>query len=149
VHGGYRRYRRAMLELGVKLAELSPLRSAAEPDHGRYHSSLGRLHAKFAVVDRRWLLVGSMNMDRRSSRLNTEFALAIDSPLLAGEALGLLHDLWAGPNYQPRLAAATGRVEWLVRRGGDPVVLDREPHVGPVDEWRLSLLSLFVSEDLL
>ncbi|MBN8511174.1 MAG: phospholipase D family protein, partial [Burkholderiales bacterium] len=149
VHGGYRRYRRAMLELGVKLAELSPLHGAHDQGAGRYRSSLGRLHAKFAVVDRRWLLVGSMNMDRRSSRLNTEFALAIDNAALAAEALGLLQALWAGPNYQPRLAPATGRLEWLAYRGADPVVLDREPHVGPVDLWRLPLLSLFVPEELL
>jgi len=149
VHGGYRRYRRAMLELGVKLAELSPLHTAPGPGLDHYRPSLGRLHAKFAVVDRRWLLVGSMNMDRRSSRLNTEFALAIDSAALAAEALDLLQALWAGPNYQPRLAPTTGRVEWLAHRGGDPVVLDREPHVGPIDMWRLPLLSLLVPEELL
>jgi putative cardiolipin synthase len=149
VHGGYRRYRRAMLELGVKLAELSPLHAAHDQGAGRYRSSLGRLHAKFAVVDRRWLLVGSMNMDRRSSRLNTEFALAIDSAALAAEALDLLQALWAGPAYQPRLVPATGRLEWLAHRGGAPVVLDREPHVGPVDAWRLPLLSLLVPEELL
>jgi putative cardiolipin synthase len=149
VHGGYRRYRRAMLALGVKLAELSPLHPAPTAERGAYRSSLGRLHAKLAVVDRRWLLVGSLNMDRRSSRLNTEYALAIDSPALAAEALGLLGSLWAGPNYQPRLAAATGRVEWLAHRGGEPVVLDQEPHAGPLDAWRLSLLSLLVPEELL
>ena len=50
-HTGYARYRHEMLRIGVELAELSPLQGRAA-GHGPLRSSLGRLHAKLAVVDR-------------------------------------------------------------------------------------------------
>ena len=146
---GYRRYRMSMLKMGVKLAELSPVHTSAPQEHGVLRSSMGRLHAKFAVVDQRWLLVGSLNMDRRSSRINTELALAIDSPALAAEAAALLHQLWTRNNYQLRLTPAEDRIEWIAHEGKQMVVHQAEPHVDWVGQWRLGLLSALVPEELL
>ena len=148
-HGGYRRYRMAMLKMGVRLAELSPVHGAPAQDQPALRSSLGRLHAKLAIVDQRWLLIGSMNMDRRSSQLNTELALAIDSPALAGEAAALLQRLWDSSNYQLRLSPVDERIEWVVHREGQLVVHDAEPHADWFDQWRLRLMSLLVPEVLL
>jgi cardiolipin synthase C len=146
---GYRRYRMAMLKMGVRLAELSPVHGERPQANGVARSSLGRLHAKLAIVDQRWLLVGSLNMDRRSSRLNTELALAVDSPALAGEAAALLQRLWASSNYELRLSPAEDRIEWLALEDGQLVTHDAEPHVNAFDQWRLRLMSLLVPEDLL
>jgi putative cardiolipin synthase len=44
----------------------------------------GTLHAKFMVIDRRIAIVGSFNLDPRSARLNSETAVALDSPDLVG-----------------------------------------------------------------
>ena len=41
------------------------------------------LHGKVMVLDRRRVFVGSMNLDPRSHRLNTEDGMLIDSPELA------------------------------------------------------------------
>ena len=146
---GYRRYRLDMLKMGVRLAELSPTHGERPAGAGTPRSSLGRLHAKLAIVDQRWLLVGSLNMDRRSSRLNTELALAIDSPALAGEAAAMLQRLWSGSNYQLRLGPAEDRIEWLANEGGQLVVHRREPHADALGLWGLRLMSLLVPEDLL
>ncbi len=146
---GYRRYRLAMLKMGVRLSELSPAHGEHAPDLGAARSSLGRLHAKLAIVDQRWLLVGSLNMDRRSSRLNTELALAIDSPALAAEAAALLQRLWTSSNYRLRLSPAEDRIEWLANEGGQLVVHRREPHADRLGHWGLRLMSLLVPEDLL
>ena len=105
---GYRRYRMAMLKMGVRLAELSPVHGESHRSSNATRSLVRRLHAKVAIVDERWLLVGSLNMDRRSSRLNTELALAIDSPALASEAAALLQRLWASSNYELRLSPGRG-----------------------------------------
>ena len=67
------------------------------------------------VIDRRWLLVGSMNMDLRSSRLNTELALAVDSAALADAAAALLHEHWARGQYRLRLDEVGQRIEWQVQ----------------------------------
>jgi cardiolipin synthase C len=50
VHFGYARYRRAMLKMGVTLYELMPTDGKKSDAIGELHASLGRLHAKLAVV---------------------------------------------------------------------------------------------------
>ncbi|MEO8079789.1 MAG: phospholipase D family protein, partial [Caldimonas sp.] len=63
VHTGYSRYRPAMLRAGVDLYELSPTRTQHTKRLGMFGSSLGRLHAKTAIIDRRLVFIGSMNLD--------------------------------------------------------------------------------------
>jgi putative cardiolipin synthase len=148
VHHGYTRYRLQMLQLGVKLAELSPRRGAEHIARGGSSAPAGRLHAKLAVIDGRWLLVGSMNMDRRSSRLNTEIALAIDDPVLAADAQALLRN-WQRSHYAPRLAGARGPIEWVAHGGDAPVVHGTEPHADGLLHVPLRLLSKMLPEELL
>ncbi len=148
VHLGYTHYRLEMLKLGVSLGELSPVQGRGEAAPVGSASSLSRLHAKLAVVDGRWLLVGSMNMDRRSSRLNTEIALAIDDRVLAAEAQALLRR-WERSQYQLRLASAQGPIEWVSQGADGPVVHAAEPHAERVWSVPLRLLSTLVPEELL
>jgi putative cardiolipin synthase len=148
-HWGYARYRKAMLKMGVDLSELSPTRIRQAGMLGNFSSSLGRLHAKLAVVDRRWLMVGSMNMDLRSSRSNTELGLAIDSPELAAEAASLLEQRWVSSNYRLRIGNGSERIEWIAAEDDGDVVHAAEPHTDWLLRLRLGLLSIFVSEDLL
>jgi putative cardiolipin synthase len=143
----YMGYRLDLLRLGVELAELSPHGPIALA--GERRSSLARLHAKFSVVDRRQLLVGSMNMDLRSSRINTELALAIDSAELAIEAAEMLERSWLPQRYRLRLARAGQRIEWLAMREHREVVLVTEPDFDWMARLRLGLLSAFVREELL
>ena len=85
VHNGYSHYRRDMLEAGVDVYELSPTRTRQSKRLGMFGASLGRLHAKTAVIDRRVVFIGSMNLDPRSATINTELGAVIDSPQLAKE----------------------------------------------------------------
>jgi putative cardiolipin synthase len=145
----YARYRADMLKMGVSLSELSPVPSRKFDVLGDARSSsLGSLHAKVTVVDRRWLLVGSMNMDGRSSRSNTEVGLVIDDAELAAQALTLMQRHWSHSHYRLRMADSGG-VEWLAPTGTEGDVLRAEPYVPWFRRLRLSLLSLFVAEDLL
>jgi putative cardiolipin synthase len=79
VHNGYARYRPAMLKAGVDLYEISPTRTRTTKRLGMFGNSLGRLRAKTAVIDRRTIFIGSMNLDARSANANTEFGMFIDS----------------------------------------------------------------------
>jgi len=148
-YGGYARYRTPMLRLGVSLSELSPLPNRRFDMLGDMRSSLGRLHAKVAVVDRRWLVVGSMNMDARSSRSNTELGLVVDDIGLATAALALMHQRWSDSHYRLRIAGADGPVEWIEPDDDGPVVYRSEPHVNWLSRLRLNVLSMFVAEELL
>ena len=128
VHFAYARYRHAMLRAGVQIYELGGHLVAQSSDLGTFRSSAGRLHAKVAVIDRRHVIIGSMNLDPRSARANTEVSLSIDSPALAGEILGLVER--SGHlvgSYKLRLAADGDHIEWVARSGEREVVTRDEP----------------------
>lgn len=149
VHFAYARYRQQMLQAGVSIYELGGALVAQSTELGMFRSSFGRLHAKVAIIDRRWVIVGSMNLDSRSARANTESSLAIDSAAVAGEMLSLVErtDHLAG-SYKLRLAH-DGGIEWVAGTGKQELVTRDEPGATPLSRLWLWLLSQFVSEDLL
>jgi len=151
VHFGYARYREGMLRLGVALHELIPTREApANSDadgNDRHGASIGRLHAKLVVVDERWVSIGSMNVDRRSARSNTESMIVIDDPGLAAEAVAFLDRGRSTGSYALRLDAGGKRVEWVEGDGKGVLRAEPAPFGGPGLKPRLA--SFFVSEELL
>lgn len=147
-HARYAVYRRQVVELGVEVYELSATLAARRRGvAGSSASSHGRLHAKWAVVDRQRVLVGSMNLDPRSALLNTELGLLVDSPELAHELLNdtsgqLLDDAW-------RLRPADDGVALVWQGVRDAHTLADEPGLDAARWLWLSLLSLLVPEELL
>jgi putative cardiolipin synthase len=149
VHFAYARYRQQMLQAGVSIFELGGKLVAQSRDLGIFRSSQGRLHAKVSVIDRRWVTIGSLNLDLRSARANTEQTLAIESPTLAHEVLSLVdRSGHVAGSYKLRLDE-DGRIEWVSREGDAEVVTRDEPGATPLSRLWLWLLSRFVSEDLL
>jgi putative cardiolipin synthase len=145
----YVRYRAAMLQMGVAVSEVSPVTNRKFDMVGDLRSSQGALHAKVAMVDRRWLLIGSMNMDGRSARSNTELGLVIDSAELAEEAMALMNEHWFNNHYRLRLAQRGGQVEWLAPDGDSAGVYRDEPNVSWAKRLRLGVMSMFIAEELL
>ena len=150
VHTGYARYRQALLRSGVDLYELSPTRAQRTMRLGAFGSSQGRLHAKTAVVDRRMVFIGSMNLDPRSETLNTELGLFIDSPELAKELLRIIDISKLQSAYRVRLRPDGGPgLEWLTMDDEREVVLVAEPESTPLLRLHNLLFGLFVPEQLL
>ncbi|MEO6361786.1 MAG: phosphatidylserine/phosphatidylglycerophosphate/cardiolipin synthase family protein [Caldimonas sp.] len=155
-HFGYARYRVELLRIGVALHELvaggeaPPARDRGSGGDAQGGSgsgaSLGRLHAKVVVVDERWVSVGSMNMDRRSARCNSESAVLIDSPALAAEVAAFLGRDLGVDSYRLRLGD-DGAVEWL--RGDGGAALRKEPRRATRVGLTRRLASFFVSDDWL
>ncbi|XUW87623.1 phospholipase D family protein [Burkholderia sp. M6-3] len=84
VQAGYSPFRVPLLQQGVELYEFKPRQDT--PTAGIAGSrSRASLHAKTYVIDRRILVIGSMNLDPRSAHLNTELALVIHNPELAAQ----------------------------------------------------------------
>jgi putative cardiolipin synthase len=148
VHTGYARYRERLLNYGVQLYELSPERTRQTKRLGLFGSSFGRLHAKTAVVDRRTVFIGSMNLDPRSDTQNPELGLFIDSPELARELLRVIVISRLQSAWRVRLNDA-GALEWLTTEDGTEVVLSEEPEASFWMRFNNSLLSPFVPEQLL
>ncbi|WP_179106934.1 phosphatidylserine/phosphatidylglycerophosphate/cardiolipin synthase family protein [Variovorax sp. KK3] len=150
VHAGYARYRTALLGMGVSLYELMPGTGDAKAAAvGERRGSLGRLHAKAAVVDGRWLYIGSMNMDRRSAHSNTEMGLIVDSPELAAQLASLLRGDRQPPSYEVRAANGGNGLQWIAKGGTEPIVFAHEPNLRWGAQFRLGFVSAFVNEELL
>lgn len=145
VHSAYRKYRRALLEQDVRIFELKPDAPGAHRKgvKGGVGSSRASLHAKTFVIDRSAVFIGSLNIDPRSLRQNTEVGVIVHSPELAGEVAELF-DRWSGPelSYAVALKPHGGHthLRWTGTQGGTAVELRDEPHAG---FWRRLGAALF------
>ncbi|MBC8056648.1 MAG: phospholipase D family protein, partial [Rhizobiales bacterium] len=112
-------------------------------------ASTGRLHAKIAFLDRKTVMVGSMNLDPRSANINTEIGVRIESPKLAEMVLAAMKfDTFAGL-YQVKLRPDEAGVRWVAVDADSPEELDVDPDTSLWLRLRLLLLSLFVPESQL
>jgi phosphatidylserine/phosphatidylglycerophosphate/cardiolipin synthase-like enzyme len=149
VHLGYERYRRPMLKAGIELYELRPVIGEAQTRFGTFGGSAARLHAKALEVDGQWLLIGSMNLDRRSMDLNTEIGLLARSPALAGDLRKLFDDVVRKSAYRVELSK-DGDLRWITRAPDVPdQVADHEPESTWWRRLQLHLLAPFAPEEML
>jgi putative cardiolipin synthase len=151
VHAGYAKWRRPLLEAGVRLYEMK--RSAPAPsvrERGRLGSSSGSsLHAKTFAVDGTQLFVGSFNFDPRSQRLNTELGFVIDSPPMAQAMATAFADNLVPRAYEVRLDAA-GALQWVERQpDGSERIFAEEPDTGWWRRFGVSVMSLLPIDWLL
>lgn len=150
VHLGYSKYRLPMLDLGIDLYEVSAQRVKRNRRLNLFGSSLGRLHAKLAVVDKRVVFVGSMNLDPRSATINTELGAVIDSPQLAREMLRIIDlDRLQNAFRVRRKVDGSPGLEWLGIEDDQEIVLQEEPDSSLWQRVKLMLLRPFIPESLL
>jgi len=94
---GYQKQRQEILDAGIEVHELKPHPENRTKILQRFfqfgeHPPIIVLHAKTAVIDRKILVVGTYNLDPRSQNLNTEAAVVMASPKLAGEAADAIEE---------------------------------------------------------
>ncbi|HEC52280.1 hypothetical protein LCGC14_0542900 [marine sediment metagenome] len=89
VHSGYAESRGPLLHGGVKMWELRPIAGQKERASPFLGESLASLHAKTFVFDRKAVFVGSINLDARSVKLNTEAGVYIEQEDIAAEMVDL------------------------------------------------------------
>ena len=147
---GLERHQIGLLKMGVELYELSSNRLKLDRTlKGLLGTSTGRLHAKLGVLDRRHLLVGSMNLDPRSTSINTEIGVRIDSPELVEMVRAALKFDSPEGAYQVKLRPNDLGVRWVAVDADSPEELDVDPDTSLWQRVRLMLLSLFVPESQL
>jgi len=105
-HAVYEHDRRALLQAGVGLHEF---RADARRQGKRTALAADRhvLHGKFFVLDRERVYVGSLNLDPRSLRKNTELGVVLTSPSLAAD-LAALFDTLRDPGAAWRVTLEDG-----------------------------------------
>ena len=83
VFSAYSKYRKDLLKIGVRIYEIDATTLGANENKKRSSMTSRRkkvgLHAKFFLVDKKQIFIGSMNFDSRSFYKNTEVGVIIDS----------------------------------------------------------------------
>lgn len=125
VNSHYKKWRKPLLESGVQLYETRPdaaIQSEVADTPPTKARFMG-LHVKTLVVDRRRAYIGSMNLDPRSTRINSEMGVVIESPALGEELARLIErDMRPENSWNVRFDA-DGDLIWV---SGDEV-LTRQP----------------------
>ncbi|SIT41640.1 conserved exported hypothetical protein [Paraburkholderia piptadeniae] len=150
VNAGYQHYREDLLAAGVRLYELKPVGSAnVKAQRKFFGSSKASLHAKTYVFDRQRVFIGSMNLDPRSSNLNTEIGVLCDSPAIAGQVIDDVEphlDVIAWRVVHRTDATGKSRIVWIdTAENGTVTELGSEPDVSfmrRASVWFLGLLPI-------
>jgi putative cardiolipin synthase len=149
VHSGYQKYRDDLLENGVEMYELRPDSSMAQLRwSGLSWKSRAGLHAKAMVVDRRYVVVGSYNLDPRSADINTELALLVDSPAFA-EMVAEFFDDGVRPENSYRVTLQQGRLRWTTSDGGTLRVYTKEPETSWWTRFKADALGILPIHSML
>ena len=148
----YRRRVEALLRAGVNVTEISPsliarrriVGAAREQSENTAAPATLALHMKSVIVDDEQIFLGSMNLDLRSTKLNSELGLIVDSRELV-QQIGRFIE--ATRWYTLRLSS-TGEVQWVENVGARGERTYTDPPETPA--WRRTLHRLvapFVAED--
>src|SRR5262249_50546403 len=110
--------------------------------------STASLHGKSMVVDGRIAFVGSMNLDPRSQRLDTENGVVVASTTLAAQLVNIFERGMA-PTASYRLELRGNSVEWVTRDAGGERRYDTEPDTTPLYRLNADVLKMTVPENQL
>ena len=152
VHAAYKKYRKKLLDESINLFELKAT------VHNLYSKTKklikltpnSRLHAKYIVVDQKYVFIGSANMDPRSKDLNTEIGIMVDNKELAQQTLLLFDRTTTLENsYQILLDKTNNRLFWKTISNNKVIHYFSEPDTGFFKKIAMFILSLFPIENLL
>lgn len=154
VHAFYQKYRKKLLTSGVNLYELKPFiqqkkRTWYEVITGNVIPAKNKnsscLHAKFFYIDHK-VFIGSFNFDPRSTSLNTEVGLVIESESLQQEIHESLSQLLPRIAYELKLNEQ-GKIIWLDHQDdGNVVIHEYEPETTLFQRFMIKATSILPIE---
>lgn len=114
VNSHYQDWRDDLINAGAELYELradAAIQSIVDvpPAQGEFVG----LHTKSVVVDGRYVFIGSMNFDPRSSNINTEAGAFVDSPALANDVVALMERDMGPENAWQVFLDESGNPYWV------------------------------------
>ncbi|HLW23675.1 MAG TPA: phospholipase D family protein [Steroidobacteraceae bacterium] len=148
VYDGYSHYRVAALKLGVELYEVRPRLGQHKPRFHPFRYANASLHAKAIVIDDLTVFIGSMNMDERSARFNSELGLVLRSTDIAEQVTALLEDIRADGSYRLSLDEHS-HVVWSSGPPGEEKIWHHDPQTSRLQRFLLKLLAPFAPEEML
>ena len=163
-HAGYARHRPDLLAMGVEIyemrSELTGLGTALglpggssgssnNPPTGSVGGSRAMLHSKVLVMDGRLVAIGSMNLDMRSQKQNTEIALLIRSTDLARRITTRLEPALGELAWRVELQQPGNRLLWHAPQGSGLPDSTTEPDASAALRLLLQLIGPLAPDHLL
>ncbi len=118
---GYSKQRKEILDAGIKVFEFKPQPAIQKELLKRYpeiveSSPTFAIHAKTMVIDGKVLYIGTFNLDPRSTNLNTEVGIIVESNQL-GQAVeeSILNDMSAENSWQAGVDNSDKRATFIKR----------------------------------
>jgi putative cardiolipin synthase len=154
VHAGYKKYRKKLLRAGVELYELDKELTLDQRKEKKSPggSSKASLHAKSFVFDREQVFVGSLNLDPRALKHNTEIGVIFDVPEIAEEMAEAFDNNIEEYAFRLELRKSENGSETLLWHGmkdGKPTVYTHEPYAGFWRRFGIEIMSWFPIESQL
>jgi phosphatidylserine/phosphatidylglycerophosphate/cardiolipin synthase-like enzyme len=144
VYSGWINYRGALIERGVHVHEFRHDADFAQSPKG---AATG-LHSKIIVIDGKYSVFGSLNLDPRSLWLNTETIVVIESEDFSQDVIGTLQaEMSREKSWEVR--QINGRTVWETNRNGEQLTLNHSPDVFVLKRILARLVSYIVPEWLL
>jgi len=143
---GYSKVRDRLLAYGVELYEVRPQPGPFPQDIVSAGSRAG-LHTKAMVFDRNDVFVGSFNLDPRSSLINTEAGLYVESPELAAMVAQYMEEGVAPDRSYRVLLDERGSMYWVTDVAGKPLRYDVDPLSTTWQRWKAGLIRLLPVEN--
>ena len=133
-HAGYSKYRKPLLEAGAELYELRPYPGPVEQKVVSAKSKSG-LHTKSIVFDRKHVFIGSFNLDPRSSMINTEAGIYVESPELASQVTDYMDEGVSPHNAYRVLMDGDDALRWVIEIAGAQVKYGKDPRSSWHQRW--------------
>jgi len=148
-HAGYANTREKLLKAGAELYELRPDTNMERHWSVLSGKSRAAMHNKFIVFDRESVFIGSFNLDPRSSTLNTEIGVMIDSAEIASQAAKIMDEgVSPGSAFHVTLDN-NDRLVWTDETNGEKVQYDTDPETNVWDRLLLDVVGMLPIEDQL
>jgi len=116
VHSGYSKYCKALLRGGVELYEMNKKLTSEERKKKKGVEGLSKasLHAKSFVFDRKYVFIGTLNLDPRSMIHNTEIGVVMTSEEIAGAMIA---------DFDKNIENVAFRLELVKNKNGSEKIL--------------------------
>lgn len=148
-HAGYAGTREELIDAGAELYELRPDSSMKREWSIVAGKSRASLHSKSLVFDRESVFIGSFNLDPRSTAINTEIGVMIDSPEIAGQVAAFMDDgVSPGSAFRVTLDSS-GNLIWTAETNGTKVEFKTDPQTTLGQRFLIGVIGLLPIEDQL
>ncbi len=124
-------------------------RAEARPLSSVSAARIASLHAKALVIDQKTVFIGSMNMDARSARINSELGLVMRSAEIARQVTQPARRHQRRRQLQASIGGSHNQIKWISGEGESEKIWYTDPETTRLQRFWLKVLAPFAPEELL